>query len=157
MRPHRLGRSRAGGWLLDPALLAQRAARLAAAVAEYAAANPLEPGMPLTTARRLAGMPDPRLVELLLGSQLTLTNGRVHRAGSAIGLPDAVRSALDHIRSGADGTATQRLRTLPNPFTLSQARQALDTTRRVAIPLLEHLANHGITHRLPDGTHELSS
>ena len=31
------------------------------------------------------------------------------------------------------------LAALPQPFTTSEARQALGTTRRVAIPLLEHL------------------
>jgi selenocysteine-specific elongation factor len=35
--------------------------------------------------------------------------------------------------------ASRLLAELPQPFTLSQARQALDTTRRVAVPLLELL------------------
>ncbi len=199
------GVPQAAGWLLDPALLTQRADRLAAAVVEHAATNPLEPGMPLETARRLAGMPDVRMVELLLGPHLTLADGRVHLgppAVSASGLPTAVRNAIAEIRAelaqrpfaapethrlaelglgtkqlaaavragellkiadgiylapGADDTATQRLRGLPTPFTLSQARQALDTTRRVTVPLMEHLAHRGITRRLPNGTHELRS
>ncbi len=37
---------------------------------------------------------------------------------------------------------------LPQPFTLSQARVALGTTRRVAVPLLEHLDSRGWTRRL---------
>ena len=37
---------------------------------------------------------------------------------------------------------------LPQPFTLSQARVALGTTRRVALPLLEHLDSRGWTRRL---------
>ncbi|MGN6754304.1 MAG: selenocysteine-specific translation elongation factor [Intrasporangium sp.] len=41
---------------------------------------------------------------------------------------------------------------LPQPFTTSDARQALGTTRRVAIPLLEHLDRRGWTRRL-DGAH----
>lgn len=41
---------------------------------------------------------------------------------------------------------------LPQPFTTSEARQALATTRRVAIPLLEHLDRRGWTVRL-DGGH----
>ena len=41
---------------------------------------------------------------------------------------------------------------LPQPFTTSEARQALATTRRVAIPLLEHLDRRGWTLRL-DGGH----
>jgi selenocysteine-specific elongation factor len=39
----------------------------------------------------------------------------------------------------APDIAVRRLTALPQPFTTSQARQALGTTRRVAIPLLEHL------------------
>ena len=39
---------------------------------------------------------------------------------------------------------------LPQPFTTAEARQALGTTRRVAIPLLEYLDRAGITQRLPD-------
>ncbi|MCH8626929.1 selenocysteine-specific translation elongation factor [Arsenicicoccus piscis] len=37
---------------------------------------------------------------------------------------------------------------LPQPFTASQARQALGTTRRVALPLLEHLDGRGWTRRV---------
>ena len=40
-------------------------------------------------------------------------------------------------------------------FTLSAARQALGTSRRVAVPLLELLARTGRTGRTPDGRHEL--
>lgn len=55
----------------------------------------------------------------------------------------------------AEQEALTRLAALPSPFTLSQARQALDTTRRVAVPLLEWLARHRHTERLADGTHRL--
>jgi len=41
---------------------------------------------------------------------------------------------------------------LPQPFPLSALRQALDTTRRVAVPLAEHLDARGHTERLADGT-----
>jgi selenocysteine-specific elongation factor len=44
---------------------------------------------------------------------------------------------------------------LPEPFTLSEARRALGTTRRVAVPLLELLDRRGITARLPDDTRRL--
>ena len=43
----------------------------------------------------------------------------------------------------APRVAADRLRGLPQPFTLSAARQALGTTRRVAVPLLEHLDRIG--------------
>ncbi|SEG04424.1 selenocysteine-specific elongation factor [Saccharopolyspora kobensis] len=55
----------------------------------------------------------------------------------------------------AEQQAVERLTPLPEPFTLSQARQALDTSRRVAVPLLELLAHRGRTRRLPDGTHRV--
>jgi selenocysteine-specific elongation factor len=51
---------------------------------------------------------------------------------------------------GADAQAARILAGLPQPFSTAQARQALDTTRRVAIPLLEHLDRSGVTRRLPD-------
>lgn len=44
---------------------------------------------------------------------------------------------------------------LPQPFTTSAARQALGTTRRVAIPLLEHLDARGWTRRLDAGHREV--
>jgi len=40
------------------------------------------------------------------------------------------------------------LRDLPQPFTLSAARQALGTTRRIAVPLLEYLDRIGVTERV---------
>ncbi|MBQ0924178.1 selenocysteine-specific translation elongation factor [Saccharopolyspora endophytica] len=55
----------------------------------------------------------------------------------------------------AERTALPRLAELSEPFTLSEAKRALDTTRRVAVPLLEMLARRGRTRRLPDGTHRL--
>ena len=48
--------------------------------------------------------------------------------------------------------AMRVLAALPQPFTTSEARQALDTTRRVAIPLLEHSDRRGWTIRV-DGGH----
>jgi selenocysteine-specific elongation factor len=51
---------------------------------------------------------------------------------------------------GADARAAELLSRLPQPFTVSQARRALDTTRRVAVPLLEHLDRAGLTERLDE-------
>ena len=48
--------------------------------------------------------------------------------------------------------AMRALAALPQPFTTSEARLALGTTRRVAIPLLEHLDRRGWTVRV-DGGH----
>ncbi|GAA1490324.1 selenocysteine-specific translation elongation factor [Brachybacterium sacelli] len=52
----------------------------------------------------------------------------------------------------APALAMRELARLPQPFTTSQARQALSTTRRIAIPLLEHLDARGWTRR-PDPGH----
>jgi len=51
---------------------------------------------------------------------------------------------------GAEAQAARALAGLPQPFTAAEARQALGTTRRVAIPLLEFLDRARITQRLPD-------
>lgn len=48
----------------------------------------------------------------------------------------------------APALAMRRLAALTQPFTTSEARRALDTTRRVAIPLLEHLDARGWTRRV---------
>jgi selenocysteine-specific elongation factor len=56
---------------------------------------------------------------------------------------------------GAVDDAVRVLATLPQPFTLSQARQALGTSRRVAVPLLELLDRRGATRRLPDDRREI--
>jgi selenocysteine-specific elongation factor len=50
---------------------------------------------------------------------------------------------------GADEAAADILAGLEQPFTTSQARQALRTSRRVAIPLLEYLDRARVTERLP--------
>jgi selenocysteine-specific elongation factor len=42
----------------------------------------------------------------------------------------------------------RELAALPQPFTTSEARKVLGTTRRVAIPLLEYLDSRGWTRRL---------
>jgi selenocysteine-specific elongation factor len=56
---------------------------------------------------------------------------------------------------GAETEAARALAGLPQPFTTAEARQALGTTRRVAIPLLEYLDRAGITQRLPDDRRRL--
>ncbi len=67
------------------------------------------------------------------------------RAGLLLRLPGNVVLAAD-----AGGQAARILADLPQPFTAAEARQALETTRRVVIPLLEWLDRKGITRRLPD-------
>jgi selenocysteine-specific elongation factor len=67
------------------------------------------------------------------------------RAGLLRRLPGNVILPAD-----AADRATRVLAALPQPFTASQARQALQSTRRVVIPLLEWLDREGLTRRLPD-------
>jgi selenocysteine-specific elongation factor len=56
---------------------------------------------------------------------------------------------------GVEDEARSRLAGIPQPFTLSQARQAWGTSRRVAVPLMEWLDARGVTARLPDNTRRL--
>lgn len=56
---------------------------------------------------------------------------------------------------GADEQAVAVLAALGPEFTLSAARQALGTSRRVAVPLLELLARTGRAARTADGGHQL--
>ena len=66
------------------------------------------------------------------------------RAGLLLRIADVIVLA-----PGADKEAARVLAELPQPFTTSQARQALATSRRVAIPLLEYLDRARVTERLP--------
>jgi len=67
------------------------------------------------------------------------------RAGLLQRLPGNVLLAPDAV-----GRASRILAGLPQPFTAAEARQALKSSRRVVIPLLEFLDRQGITRRLPD-------
>ncbi|MFZ5851027.1 MAG: SelB C-terminal domain-containing protein, partial [Actinomycetota bacterium] len=51
--------------------------------------------------------------------------------------------------------AARVLAGLAQPFPLHAAREALGTTRRVAVPLLELLDRRGVTRRLPDDRREV--
>lgn len=64
----------------------------------------------------------------------------------------------DGVVLGADAfdRAVEILQTLPQPFTVAEAKRALNTTRRVAVPLLEQLDARRITRRSDDGRRILS-
>ncbi|MFZ5846196.1 MAG: SelB C-terminal domain-containing protein [Actinomycetota bacterium] len=57
---------------------------------------------------------------------------------------------------GADRLAASWLAELRQPFTTSEARVRLGTSRRVVLPLLEHLDRAGLTRRLPDDRREVT-
>jgi selenocysteine-specific elongation factor len=76
--------------------------------------------------------------------------GAAARAGLLLRVAEQVVLA-----PGAEAEAARALAGLPQPFTAAEARQALGTTRRVAIPLLEYLDRAGITQRLPDDRRRL--
>jgi selenocysteine-specific elongation factor len=113
-------------------------ARLEAAVATVAAELARAP---------FAAPEAERLRQLGLGARELAAAERAGRllriADGVVLLPDAVQRA------------TRTLAALPQPFTLSQARQALATTRRVAVPLLELMDRKRITERLPDSSRRL--
>ena len=80
-----------------------------------------------------------RLAELRLGPRELAA---AERAGALLRVTDGVVLA-----PGAPAAAADVLARLPQPFTVSEAKTALGTTRRVAIPLLELLDRRGVTAR----------
>lgn len=88
-----------------------------------------------------------RLRELGMGRREVAA---AERRGLLVRICDGVVLAPDSI-----DRAAQVLSGLPQPFTVSQVRQALDTTRRVAVPLLELLDAQGRTLRRADGSRVL--
>jgi selenocysteine-specific elongation factor len=191
---------RADGWLISSARAAAAVSVVAEGVRAHDAADPLDPGLTIEAARRVAELPTPGLVAAVLRTgELELREGRVHLR-RARELPERVRGALEAVRADlaadpfrapeadrlaelglgtrelaalvrageliaiADGVvllpdapdrAVDLLRGLGPTFTLSEARQALGTTRRVAVPLLERLARTGRTIRADELTHRL--
>jgi selenocysteine-specific elongation factor len=176
-------------WMVAPALAADLRERLGVTVADYAAAHPLEPGMPIAAAQHALGLPDARIVSWLADRLIPIRDGRLvggerrlppavaamkrrlstapfNAAESAelaaLGLTEPALAAavsqgeLLKLASGvyltpdAPRVAAGVLSHLPQPFTISQARQALRTTRRVAVPLLELLDQRGVTRRIDE-------
>lgn len=191
---------RAGEHLVSPPVWHRWQEALLAAVDGRAAADPLDPFLPLGAARDQVGVPDLTVVEILAAEAgLQVERGRVGRPGARPSLGEA-QEGLDVVlarlaqepfaapeahdlrdlglgpRQVAAAVATGQLvrvgddvlllprapamamavlAGLPQPFTTSQARQALRTTRRVAVPLLEHLDARGWTRRLDAGHREV--
>ncbi|KUI30220.1 selenocysteine-specific translation elongation factor [Mycobacterium sp. GA-2829] len=73
------------------------------------------------------------------------------RAGRLVRIADGVVLGRDALERAAG-----ILREIPQPFTVAEAKRALGTTRRVAVPLLEALDAQRLTRRGDDGTRTLS-
>jgi selenocysteine-specific elongation factor len=138
--------------LVAPPLLA-RAGRVGLAGQSSGLPEPVARAVERVRAE-LAGQPfrapeAARLVELGLGPRELAA---AVRAGALVRVADGVV-----LLPGAVEAAAKVLSGLPQPFTLSDARKALDTTRRVAVPLLELLDRRGATRRLPDDRRVVAS
>lgn len=168
---------------LDPGLTTEAARRavrlpeprLVEAVLRHAASASVDPGLLLRDGRVVrsaaAGLPTAvrtamdalradlsrnpfaapeagRLAELGLGARQVAS---LVKAGELLRVAEGVV-----LLAGADALAVELLRGLGAEFTLSEARQALGTTRRVAVPLLELLARTGRAARTPDGGHRIA-
>ena len=72
------------------------------------------------------------------------------RDGQLVRIADGV-----YLAPGVEQRARTALAAVPQPFTLSQAKQAWGTSRRVAVPLAEWLDARGVTVRLGDATRRL--
>jgi len=77
-------------------------------------------------------------------SALVRARRLVRLAPDVVLLPETVRHAAGVLAG------------LAQPFTAGEAREALATSRKVIVPLLEHLAASGRTRRLPDGRHTVA-
>jgi selenocysteine-specific elongation factor len=75
----------------------------------------------------------------------------LHRDGHVLRIAPGIVLLPD-----AAAAAVERLAALAQPFTTSAARQALGTSRRVALPLLAHLDATGATVRQADDTRRLA-
>ncbi|WP_028639130.1 SelB domain-containing protein [Nocardioides sp. URHA0032] len=122
-----------GGRVVGPGGLPEHLAKAAAVLAE-----------------ELSGFAAPeagRLDELGLDHVALAT---LHRAGRLLRVDERVV-----LLPGADDRAVAVLAELEQPFTASEARLALGTSRRVALPLLAHLDATGRTVRLADDRRRL--
>ncbi|WAL39609.1 SelB C-terminal domain-containing protein [Brevibacterium sp. BRM-1] len=131
------GLAQAGGRIVDPG----RAAGLGAAEAGLARLE-----------RHLAAQPfrAPEAEDLAAWGLGPRELAAAARVGRILRLPDGVV-----LLPPAPAQAMRVLSRLGQPFTASQARQALETTRRVAIPLLEHLDAKGWTRRVDGSRREV--
>jgi selenocysteine-specific elongation factor len=124
-----------------------------------AAAGPAGPSLPPRVAAAVRAV----LADLAAAPFLAPDAGRLrelgldHKAVAAAARAGLLLRVAEQIVLPPDAAprAAAVLARLPQPFTTAEARQALGTTRRVAIPLLEYLDRAGVTQRLPDDRRRL--
>jgi selenocysteine-specific elongation factor len=173
-----------GNWLVDGGRWQSWRQRLVAAVDQWAARDPLAPGMPRRSAAAALEMPDVTMVDAVAHEvpDLVIEGSVVRRRDAAPALPPEITRELEalasrlaaepfdapeaaelaaaglterylaiavhdgllirlaagiYLRPESLDLAAARLLAIEQPFTLSQARVALGTTRRTAVPLLE--------------------
>jgi len=182
-----------GGWWVHAAAYGAWRHRLRSAARELRERDPLSAGLSRGAAADLLALPDPALLDELVGAAglehrdglIRLPDGRSdlgpaegaivelesRLAVSPFHAPEADDLSALHLgirelaaaeRVGrllrltenlvllptAPALAMRELASLAQPFTATQAKQALNTTRRVAIPLLELLDARGWTRRI---------
>ena len=198
--------AREGNWCIDRESMASWRDRLAAAVADRHAADPLSAGLPVAEAARALRLPEhlPAVLgqtlvpTLAAGAGFVVGDGRVRDPGArGLGPAEAGVAALEErlrqspfvapergdltdlglgtaelaaaerlgrvlrlpddvvLLPDAPARAMRVLAGLEQPFTLSAARSALWTTRRVAVPLLEHTDSRGWTRRVDGNLREV--
>lgn len=141
----------AGEWLVAADQWSTWRHRLLDVVDDQVRRDPLAGGIPPEAARRALELPDIALLGPLAAWGLgprelaaaTATGRIVRLPGDIVLLSDGPARAL------------RVLAAIPQPFTTSEARQALGTTRRVAVPLLEHLDDQRWTRRLDSSRREV--
>ena len=154
------------GWWVAPTTWDKWSADVSAIVAESGDVVATLPGLTVDGGQvRSAGAEpaDPPEIAALVG-RLTVDPLAAPEASEIAVLDRAALSAASrggrllhlagaiYVGPAAVEVAVQRLRELPSPFSVSDARQALGVSRRVTVPLLEHLDAGRRTRRLPDGT-----
>ncbi|MDR0345420.1 MAG: selenocysteine-specific translation elongation factor, partial [Nocardiopsaceae bacterium] len=88
-----------GDWLADPAFWDDLGNRLEQLVAARLARDPLEPGLPVETARQALSLPDRRIVEALIRPPMRMSDGRIVSGQIADGMPPAVAAAVARVRA----------------------------------------------------------
>jgi selenocysteine-specific elongation factor len=136
-----VGSARAPGPVDDPAQASPGATAIAAGRLPPAIAAAVQSVLDDLARDPFAAPDTERLRALGLDAKALATAAR---AGLLLRVADLIALA-----PGAADEAAATLAELDQPFTTSQARQALRTSRRVAIPLLEYLDRARITERLP--------